>query len=320
MPRSLLFTRDGVPDKLVMDQIDFQDNDNFIWTHLRVGDDIRKFLPIIVDRSHSFTEDLLEEQRPRIEKYQTLEDNDDTYSVIILSIPTNHIFQDDDFQLQVSFVMVSNRMYTMSSRENSIFSEIMSKSIAQKNQYSPTTFFIKVVSELMEHGIDVLQQIEEYIDYNERRIISGGLRRGWLATLLSLKGRLFDANKLVRADIEHINEIKKGIVPELDVDLIGDHFEDRALFLHDQIETQRENLANMINLYLAITSNLVNRQFYWLTIIGSLLIIPTVISSIWGMNINVPKIDFWVMMTLMSGSTLIASLLVKFFLPKPILE
>ena len=184
MPRSLLFNENGMPSKIVMDEVIFEQEKNFIWTSLRVGDDVSKILPQEVDRSDAFTEDLLEEQRPRIAKYQTLEDNDDTYTVIVLAIPSSHIFQDDDFQLQVSFVLIGNRLISATSKESPIFAEIMSKAISHKKQYTPTTFFMQVVGELLEHGIDILQQIEEYIDYNERRLLTGGLKRGWLATLL----------------------------------------------------------------------------------------------------------------------------------------
>ncbi|MHA2251797.1 MAG: magnesium transporter CorA family protein [Candidatus Kariarchaeaceae archaeon] len=322
MPRALVFDDNGVPTDIIASDTGLKQitEDSFVWINLKPGDDVRKFLPDEVDRSRAFTEDLLEEQRPRVALYQTLEDNEDTFSVVVFSLPTPRIFNDDDFQIQVSFVIVDKRLYSASSSESSIFAEIMSKILAKKSQYSPTSLFTYIIAELLEMGIDVLDQIEEHIDNIERRQLSGGLRRGTLASLLTLKGRLFDASKLVKADVEHIFELREGHVPELDKEQIGDHLEDRALYLQDFIEAQREDLSNMINLHLAIASNVMNRQFYWLTIIGSLLIIPTIISSIWGMNIDVPQISFWPMMLLILISTFLSAMVVKIFLPKPLIN
>lgn len=322
MPRALLFDENGVPEEIFSDQLSIEriSEEKFIWISLRAGDDIRRILPEEVDRSRAFTEDLLEEQRPRVAKYQTLEDNEDTYSVIVLSLPTLRIFKEDDYQLQVSFVLINKRLYSASSNEENIFSEIMSKILSKKKQYSATMLFTYIISELLEMSIDVLEQIENHIEEVERRQLSGGLKRGNLASLLILKGRLFDAHKMVKADLEHIFEMRTGDVPELNKEEIGDHLEDRALYLQDFIEAQREDLTNMINLHLAISSNIMNRQFYWLTIIGSLLIIPTIISSIWGMNIDVPQIDFYPMMLLIIISTILSGIIVKILLPKPLLN
>ena len=89
----------------------------------------------------------------------------------------------------------------------------------------------------------------------------------------------------------------------------------------DLIQEQREDLTNMINLHLAIASNIMNRQFYWLTIVGAILVIPTVISSIWGMNLDdVPQINFWGMLVVITGMTFFAGMILKLFLPKPLIN
>ena len=241
MPQALLFDESGVPSEIAsgLDTISESAEDKFAWTHLRPGDDIKQILPEEVDRSHAFTEDLLEEQRPRVAMYQTLEDNEDTFSVVVLSLPTSRIFSEDEFQVQVTFVIINRRLFSASSTERNMFSEIMSKILTSKKQYTPTLLFNYIISELLEMSIDVLEQIEDYIDHIERGQLSSGLKRGALASLLALKGRLFDASKMIKADLEHIFELRTGHIPELDKEEMGDHLEDRALYLQDLIEAQR---------------------------------------------------------------------------------
>ncbi len=319
MPRALLFDENNVPIEVLSGSQAIQDfpDQKLTWINLRSNDDVRRILPDVVDKSRGFTEDLLEEQRPRVAVYQTLEDNEDTFSVIVLTLPTSRIFNDDDFQLQITFIILDRKIYSVGSKESGVFSEIMAKILTKKKQFTLTTLFAYIASELFEMSIDVSNQIEEYIDHTEGKQLKSGLERGWLASLLTLKSRLFDANKLVRADLEHIREIMDGEVPEFVVDDVGDHMEDRLLYLTDYIETLREELSNLINLNLAIASQLMNRQFYWLTIIGSLLVIPTIISGIWGMNIPVPQLNFWLMMGLILALTTFFGLLVRLFLPRP---
>jgi magnesium transporter len=322
MPKSLVFDKNGVPVEIASPS-DITDGHekNFVWTNLRVGDKIELVLPDIVDRSASFTEDLIESQRPRIQVYQTLEDNDDIYSVIVLSFPTHAILNQDDNLLQVSFLFLENQLYTVGSRSTDFFDRLMHSAIKEKTPYNPITFLIFIISELIEMSIKVAEKVEKLIDKNERRMLVGGLKQGWLTELLHLKGRLYDTSRVIKADIEHLRELVSNQVQNIIFEEIDDHILDRTLHLLDLIEEQREDLSNMINLHLAIASNIMNRQFYWLAIIGSILVIPTVISSIWGMNLeDVPQINFWGMLILILSSTVLAALLVKIFLPKPMIN
>lgn len=321
MPKSLIFNEEGKATEIKSEILSSQDySNNFVWTHLRVGDPIEKVLPKVVDRSTDFTEDLLESQRPRIQVYQTLEDNEDTYSVIVLSFPTMAIMQEDN-QLQVSFLFLENRLYTASSKVTSIFEKLMKSTISNRNKFSPISFLVHIVSELLEMSIAVAEAIEKLIDQSERKMLTGGLKHGSLADLLHLKGRLYDTSRFTKADIEQIRELTSNQVPNLDTEEISDHILDRALHLLDLLEQQREDLSNMINLHLAIASNIMNRQIYWLAIIGSILVVPTVLSSIWGMNLeDIPQIKFWSMLMLIVGFTALAGILVKLFLPKPMIN
>ncbi|MDH5403453.1 MAG: hypothetical protein OEZ01_01845 [Candidatus Heimdallarchaeota archaeon] len=323
MPQALLFDSNGKPKEIlqVEGNIDKINPLNISWINLRAGDDLSTSLPIIVNRSSSFTEDFIEEQRPRIEIYQTLEDNEDTYSVLIFAFPTNKIYLEDEFQIQISFLIIDNTIYTTSTKDNQILIEIMTKLVSKKKNYTLTKLFEFIISETLEMSIKVMDELIDYVESLERHQLKQGLKRGWLGSLLMLKGRLFDSSKLLKADLEHIQEIQTGEVPEIDTEIFGGHVEDRFLFLLDQTDSLRENLSNMINMNIAIQSNIMNKNFYYLTIIGSLLIIPTVISSLWGMNLSdVPQIGFWPMFFVITVLTLLSGFIVKLILPKPILS
>lgn len=318
MPRTLLFDKSGLAEEIrlaphILDKRD----ENLTWINLSEDEDLKSIIPDAINTSSSSREDLVEEQRPRVSLHQTLEDNDDTYSVIVVSVPTRKLFTEDDFQLQITFILLRNKIYSLASRPNNTIGDIMAKVVLKNKQFNLTSLFNYILIELFEMGIRVLNQIEDYTDELEKQIIRSSLSNKLLTSLLVLKSRLFDASKLIKADLEFIREIMNGEVPELDSEEITDQPEDRSLFLLDLIETQREDLSNIINLHLAIASNNMNKQFYWLTILASILVVPTVISSIWGMNIPVPQINFWLMMLIMFIITGLSALILKYFLPKP---
>lgn len=320
MPEVLIFDQNGVPQKIEKSELLTKIiKDQLRWVNSIGDEDIKSILPDIIDKSKSFTDDLIEEQRPRIQQYQTLEENEESFSVVVFSFPTEDIFDLDNFQLQISFVLIRNHLYSTSSKDDPKFSKIMEKVLKRKKSYTVTSLFGYIVSELVEMSIDAISKVEIHIDNLEREQLKGRLNKNWLVSLLNLKGRLFDASRLIKANLENIDEIITAKVPELNVEEISEHLEDRGLFLLDFIEQLREELINMINLHLAISSNIMNRQFYWLTIIGSLLIIPTVIASIFGMNVLLPVGDFWIIMIIMIILTGLAAIIVKYFLPKPLI-
>jgi len=322
MPRVLLFDQNSVPQLFDtgQDALTQLSENRLAWVHLRSNDDVRSILPDIIDKSRGFTEDLLEEQRPRVALYPTTEDNEDTFSVIVLSMPTHKIFEQDEFQLQVTFILLDNKIYSVGSTEIGIFPEIMAKIQTRKMQHTISTLFKTILSELFEMGIEVMNSVEEFIDHTEGKQLKSNLERGWLASLLTLKSRLFDANKLIKADLEHVREIMEGEVPELDSEEVGDHPEDRLLYSIDYIETLREELSNIINLNIAISNQLMQKQFYVLTILGALLVIPTVISGLFGMNVPLPDLTFWQIILLMTILTIFFGLLIQFLVPRPTLS
>ncbi|MHA2502260.1 MAG: CorA family divalent cation transporter [Candidatus Kariarchaeaceae archaeon] len=320
MPRTLVFDKNSVPDRIIVGDEDNEvlHDESLAWVHLPSSDDIRRLLPDIIDKSRGFMEDLIEEQRPRVAVYQTQEDNDATFSVIVLSIPKIRIFEEDNFQLQVTFILLGNKIFSVGSTEVGIFPEIMTKMLNRRRVMNYTQIFAFIVSELLEMSIKVTNSVEEFIDHSEGKQLNSNLERGWLASLLTLKSRLFDGNKLIRADLEHIREIMEDEVPEIDVDYLPDYIEDRILFLMDYIETLREELSNLINLNLAISNQLMQKQFYWLTIIGAFLVIPTVVSGIFGMNVTLPNLTFGGIMLLIGGLTIVFAIIISLFIPRPV--
>ena len=263
---------------------------NLRWISMRTHDDIQRILPSIVMKSQSFVDDLLEEQRPRIQEYLTLEPNDETFRVIIMKLPTIKILETDDYQLQVSFLIVGKTLFSFSNRDHNIVQRIMSKLILRKKNIEMKGLLGFIIEELVDSSITVSDELEDQVERMEQRQLKGiGKARGFISMVTNLKGRIFEAIKDSRADLEVIREILAD--PEL-LNVTFEHIEDRLLFLTDRLETERSAVNDLVNIHISMASHLMDKRLYHLTIIGSLMVIPTIVSGLFGMNVVLPPLTF----------------------------
>lgn len=316
MIKTLLFSDDGSAEE-ILESLPEDLNETLYskmyWVSARNIDDIARILPPITQRTRSFIEDLIEDQRPRLQFFQTLEENDNEYAVIILKFPTTEIFTDDKFQFQIVFITVGNSLFTFINKEHLAIHKIMSKLILKNLTYTIGALVGFIIGELFEMGIRVFAEVEDAIEAMEREQFRGNVAvAGWLSRVTDLKGRIRDAFKDTKANSEVITELSDDSitlrVPNLD------HIDDRARFLFDEIDNQRAGILDLINIHLSMSSYVMNRQFYYLTIIGSLLIIPTIVSGIFGMNVTLPWLSFWEIMGLILLLTFISWFSMKYLL------
>ena len=263
-----------------------------LWVSLQSADNIRKILPKIILRTQEFVDDLLEEQRPRLQEQLTLEPNDDTYKVIILRFPTNKILIQDDSHIQLCVIIVGKSLFTITNRDHELNTKVMEDLLKSSKSFTLEQLLITVIEKLIENAIKVVQNVEERIEELEKLQlkIRNSKTPNLLTQIIDLKGRLYSTIKDTRADLEVIREL----ISEKAFDTVSlEHAKDRLLFLLDQLDNQRNSLSDVVNIYLSLSSHILNRRLFWLAVIGSLLAIPTIISGFFGVNLPLPNVSFW---------------------------
>ncbi len=283
------------------------------WIAYTKDENIMKKLPPFVVRTRRFTEDLLEEQRPRYQIYPSMEGDGQYYRVIILKFVTNLIFEQDDFEFQISILIVDRTIITISNFENPYVADIMSKIKLRNEEMNREKILGIILDELVENSIDVIERLEDDLENMEKRQLRWEISKNWLAKITDLKGRVYEATRSTRADIEVMRDLQKDVelrTPSLE------HTEDRFLFLLDLIEFQRDNMNNIVNLHLSILSQKRAEAMDRLTIIGSLLVIPTIIAGLFGMNVPLPPLDFYQILWLNLILMAITALFIRIFIPK----
>jgi magnesium transporter len=269
-----------------------QERGDVVWTHLHSRED--EVMDVIlkeIGQSEDFEEDLLEDQRPRLTTYRD-------FDVVVFSVPFRKIMtaaDPEEGMMQFSFIVMRNKIISVSGIDVGVVSKVMERQRERiKGKTNVTKLISNILSEMVEHTIDVMEEEEKGIDSLEIDIVRGRRESGKVfQEAQSMKENLFYAGRALRADLEVIRELINGESTFVNQNQLNKYIEDRLLYAIDLAETSRESLNNITNLYLSALSTKMNENMYKLTIIGSILLVPTVIASLYGMNVPLPPLGFW---------------------------
>ncbi len=173
------------------------------------------------------------------------------------------------------------------------------------------------VSQDVEDNYEVIQVMEEQIRKIETEVLEHRIVN--LKELIILKRELYKMNKRFWSASKIIFLLKKGFSPtELSAE-VQNLLDDVYDSLHHQmniIQDQRENLTDVLAIYETLTSNRLahssndlNKVVKKLTAITLILMLPTLIATIYGMNFNnMPELrseyGYYIVLSVMAAITI----------------
>lgn len=266
------------------------------WIHLlETEDNVKDVVERELKQSASFLEDIIEDQRPRLDDYGK-------YTVAVLAMPTKKITQydiDEWGTMQIAFILMNNKIISISEEKSELMTKILSHFLSKKlKNVTPSIIFSKIVEEMAEQTIDIMEEVDKKIDNLKNTLMKDKNPGKVLERVESLKENLFFTKKLLLANRDVMEEIMDGDGKYIMLREFNKHIEDRFLYSMDYVDILRDSLNGVSSIYLATLSNRMNEHIYTLTIIGSMLIIPTIIGSFWGMNVDLPFRNFWGLVTI----------------------
>ena len=140
-----------------------------------------------------------------------------------------------------------------------------------------------------------LDRMSERIDALEDGILAGDAAREGLAEMLALKRRLLElrrvlapmrdlANALLRRDLEIVDAASAPYYQDL---------YDHLVRVLDQLDLYRDLLATVLDARLTVASNNLNAIMKRLTAFTVVLMVPTLIAGVYGMNFDsMPELDW----------------------------
>jgi magnesium transporter len=132
----------------------------------------------------------------------------------------------------------------------------------------------------------VLDRLSEKIDRIERRIIAGERQREALRDVLAAKRELLELRRVIAPLRDVANALLRREVEVVSAETVPYYQDlyDHLVRLLDTVDLSRDILAAALDANLAIASNSLNQIVKRLTALTVILMVPTLIAGVYGMN------------------------------------
>ena len=182
-----------------------------------------------------------------------------------------------------------NYIVTVSLKETEVMKDFYNLTVGNFYTTMRTRFLIQILSRINTYFMKYLEKIEDEIDRAEASLMQS-MRNKDIMTLFEYQKTMIYFNRAIMANGLVLDSILKGKVVMLfqdDEDLLDDIIIENQQSL-EMTATYYNVLSNTITAYSSLVSNNLNSVMKLLTSITIILSIPTIISSIYGMNVFLP--------------------------------
>ena len=265
-----------------------------------------------VQIQEDFIRDALDfEEKARIDH----EEDDDT-TLFVVDVPITENGEEGEViysTLPLGMIVVRDDFFiTVSLRKNKIIESFEKRKIKNFQTYKKTRFIFQILYLNSSFYLSYLKQINKETEVAEY-ILKNSMRNKELLKMLTLeKGLVYFTTSLKSNELVMEKALRGKIIKLYDED--EEILEDAITENRQAIEMAQiyNNILNgTMDAYASIISNNMNGVMKTLTSITIILAVPTMISSFWGMNVNLPlqndSLGFIVMISISIVLTLIVS-------------
>ena len=254
------------------------------------------------------------------EKARIDQEEDDNTILFVVDVPIVEKSDDNDIYTTMPLGMIVVRddfFVTVSLKKNKIIDDFEKKKIKNFQTYKKTRFIFQILYLNSSYYLDYLKKINKETEIAEY-ILKNSMKNKELLKLLSLeKGLVYFTTSLKSNELVMEKTMRGKIVKlyEEDEEILEDAIiENRQAIEMAQI--YRDILNGTMDAYASIISNNLNGVMKFLTSITIILAVPTMISSFWGMNVELPFQHNSIGFVIMIFIAVISTLLVTWWLNK----
>lgn len=258
-------------------------------------------------------EDILNtDHRPKIEDYGN-------YLYLVLKIP---FINNNELHLEhVSFILGKNYLISFQEMKSNIFNNVFERLKLSKGKIrklSTDYLLYTLLDAIIDHYLTVLENVSETIEILEEEIINKAKQKN-LQQVYEQKTKVL----ILRKSITPVKEIihflytgESGLISDSTAFYLKDIY-DHIIHAVELIDTLREILSEILNVYISSVSFKMNEVMKTLTVIATIFIPLTFIVGIYGMNFKyMPELEwkygYFTTMVVM----LIISVLMMFYFKK----
>ncbi len=265
-----------------------------------------------VQIQEDFIRDALDfEEKARIDH----EEDDDT-TLFVVDVPITENGEEGEViysTLPLGMIVVRDDFFiTVSLRKNKIIESFEKRKIKNFQTYKKTRFIFQILYLNSSFYLSYLKQINKETEVAEY-ILKNSMRNKELLKMLTLeKGLVYFTTSLKSNELVMEKTLRGKIIKlyEEDEEILEDAITENRQAI-EMAQIYNNILNGTMDAYASIISNNMNGVMKTLTSITIILAVPTMISSFWGMNVNLPlqnnSLGFIVMILISIILTLLVS-------------
>jgi magnesium transporter len=250
-------------------------------------------------------------QRPKMEDYGD-------YIFIVLKMLYRQDENDTEIEAeQVSLILGSNFVISLQEREGDVFEPVrdrIRKSKGRIRKAGADYLAYALIDAIVDQYFIILERVGEKIEDTEQQLATNP-SPGTLQCIRELKNEMIFIRKSVWPLRELINGLQRGestLIHESTGAYLRDVY-DHTIQIIDTVESYRDMISGMVDVYLSSISNKMNAVMKVLTIFASIFIPLTFFAGVYGMNFNyLPELEwhwsyfgFWGVVILVGGSMVV---------------
>ena len=289
-------------------QFDLQDKINWLHINTTYDEEILTKIGDYFDLHDLLLEDIQTDyQRPKIEEFENV-------FFIVINIFENVEEKEDINTDQLNIVFTDDCLITFQNSDIDFYSPLLARLKNKKSnirQQAREYLLYALKDFIVDRYFVVLEKINQKLENIERDIIEDpdsqemqeiyDLKKNLIAFRKSAWPLREIVNKILRDDFEKIDYQK--------IELYYHDLYDHIIQVMDIIESLRDVLSGLLDLYMSSVSNKMNKVMQFLTIIGTIFIPLTFIAGIYGMNFKyMPELNWefgypliWLIMLIITG-------------------
>ena len=241
-----------------------------------------------INIQEDFIRDALDyEERARIDQ-----EDDDNTTLFVIDVPVMEKNEENDIYTTMPLGMIIVRddfFITVSLNKNKVITDFEKNKVKNFQTYKKTRFIFQILYLNASYFLSYLKKINKETEIAEY-ILKNSMKNRELLKMLSLEKGLVYFTTSLKSNEMVMEKTMRGKIVKL--------YDDDEDILEDAITENRQAIemaqiySNILNgtmeAYASIISNNLNVVMRYLTSITIVLAIPTMVSSFWGMNVNVP--------------------------------
>ena len=264
-------------------------------------------------------EDFIRDALDFEEKARIDEEDDDT-KLFVVDVPIIEKNEENDIYSTMPLGMIVVRddfFITVSLRKNKIIEDFEKKKVKNLQTFKKSRMIFQILYLNSSYYLSYLKQINKETEIAEY-ILKNSMKNKELLKLLSLeKGLVYFTTSLKSNELVMERTMRGKIIKLYEED--EDILEDAIIENKQAIEMAKiysDILNGTMEAYASIISNNLNGVMKFLTSITIVLAIPTMISSFWGMNVNLPFQNSSIGFGIMIMISIVLTILVTWWLKK----